>query len=101
MDLDVVGSLDKVGSGDGSIGNESGISVVLMYEWLSERSGCDVKGVEMIIKNQSGKQDRVGPSNIDPNRHSTPPRPRSDHKINNSPSIVPWLCAVSNNDWFS
>ena len=31
---------------------------------------------------------------------ATPLQPRSDHKINNSPSIVPWLCAVSNNDWF-
>ena len=28
VDLDVVRSLDKVGSGDGSIGNESGISAV-------------------------------------------------------------------------
>jgi len=28
VDLDVVGSLDKVSSGDGSIGNESGISAV-------------------------------------------------------------------------
>jgi hypothetical protein len=56
VDLDIVRSLDEVGSGDGSIGNESGISVVLIYEWLSERSGCDEKGMGMRrINNQSGK----------------------------------------------
>jgi hypothetical protein len=56
VDLDVVGSLDEVGSGDGSVGNESGISVVLLYEWSSERSGCDGKGVAMSKDNQEPKR---------------------------------------------
>jgi len=78
VDLDIVRSLDKVGSGDGSIGNESGISTIPISEDSRERSGCDEKGVEMMIKSQSGKQDRVSfPTSI---QIATPLQPRSDHE---------------------
>jgi len=39
VDLDVVRSLDEVGSGDGSVGNKSEVSVDLSLDRMGERTG--------------------------------------------------------------
>ena len=81
VDLDIVRSLDEVGSGDGSIGDESG------YQRCPGILECS-SGVKGVIAMRNGNQatkavNKIGRvlSSTEQNRHSAPLHSRSDDEM--------------------